>query len=160
MVSARIHLIKNYQISHHAYVDIFGALKEIPVWFNLMQYDFLEKGLSEKEAGAGHEIDSEWIATRDVTDYLQFEIKLRFLAKDVKKVVLESGEETYWARLLVVIDSTLIKDPKNTFEENWYDKFVQKFYDRFLMKKKIKGYAGRIIVETLDLISKLKRYLK
>ena len=28
------------------------------------------------------------------------------------------------------------------------------------LKKTIKGYAGRIIVETLDLISKLKMYLK
>lgn len=160
MVSVRIPLIKNYQISHQAYLDIFGALKALPVWFNAMQYDFVEKGLSEKDIGTGHEIESEWLATRDVTDYFQFEIKVRFLAKDVKKVVLESGEETYWARLLIVVDSTLVKDMQNKFDESLSGKFMQKFYEHLLYKKTIKGYCGRIIVETLDLIGKLKLYLK
>jgi len=63
-------IVNKYQIIHNAYSDFPGLLKDIATFFGERQYDFYESGIAEKETPIGGEIKSEWMAEREVTEYL------------------------------------------------------------------------------------------
>jgi len=160
MTSQSIPIFEEYQIMHHAYLDIYGALRSLPVWFNNMQYDFYEKGLGEKDIGTGHEVVSEWVAEREVTDYYKYKMDVTFFARDVRKVVFDDGGEGYWARLIITINTTIVVDYNNKFKEGPWNKLLQQIYERYLIKEKTDEYIRKLAGESSDLINTLKSYLK
>jgi len=153
-------IIKNYQIVHHAYVDFIGLVKSLPEWFNSYRYYFYEKGLSEKDVGTGHEVQSAWIASRQATDYLKFEVEVMILARDLRKVVLEDGEETYWSRLLVVINAQMVKDWQGKYKPYGIQDVYRQFYERFLVQNEIRKYGDELAREVVELIARLKTFLQ
>ena len=155
-----IPVIVQYQITHHAYVDLIGLLKSLPVWFNGRQYDFYEKGLGEKDLGPGYEVESEWVASREVTEYVKFEMSILVRAKDVRKVVLETGEETYWSRLLIVIGAKMVKDWQGKFKPYGTEELFRQWYERFFAAKELKEYTNKLAMETVDLIATMKSFLQ
>ena len=156
----RLEIIKKAEIRHHSYVDLIGLLKALPVWFNKSGYFFFEKGLSEKDIGAGHEVESEWTATKEVTRYVKFEFEIRILARDVRKVVLENGEEVYWSRLVIVLNGALEKDYRKRFSSIWYEDLLRQFYERYFFLDDMKKYIGKLIAESVDLSTTMRSYLK
>ena len=156
----KIPVVNNAHIKHHSYIDIMGLLKALPVWFNQMGYYFYEKGLGEKDIGSGDQIDSEWIAYKEVTEYVKYTIELSFTAKDVRKVVLESGEETYWARVLIMYTATFEKDYQGKYSSVWYEELMRQLYERYIVKDDLKKYMGKLAMECGTLSSTLKSYLK
>ncbi|MDP3727938.1 MAG: hypothetical protein Q8R18_00645 [bacterium] len=153
--------VKNdVHIKHHSYVDIIGLLKSLPIWFNSMGYMFYEKGLSEKDIGTGDQIESEWTAVKDVTEYIQYSIEITVTAKDLRKVVLETGEEIYWGRVLIIINAKFIKDFQKKYDKGIKGKIMREFYERFIVRDNLKKSIGKLVVEYEDLIKTLKSYLK
>lgn len=155
-----IPVVVNYQITHHAYMDFIGLLKSLPVWFNGYKYYFYEKGLSEKDVGTGHEVQSGWTASRQVTEYVKFEVEVMILARDLRKVVLEDGEETYWARLLIVIDAKMVKDWQAKYKPYGIQDLYRQFYERFLVSGELKGYENTLGLEVGELATVLKTFLQ
>ena len=152
---------KSFQIKHHSYVDIIGLLKALPQWFNSMGYDFYEKGLAEKDIGSGDQIESEWVASKEVTEYIQYKMEIAIVAKDVRKVILEDGEQVYWARLLITFKTTFVKDFQKKYdEEKLHEKFMREFYERYIVSEDLRKYIGKLVVESLDLTGVMKSYLK
>ncbi|HIH14964.1 MAG: hypothetical protein QT08_C0021G0018 [archaeon GW2011_AR17] len=156
-VPSPITVINDAQIKHHSYVDIIGLLRSLPSWFNSMGYLFFEKGLSEKDIGTGDQIESEWTAVKDVTEYIRYSIDITIVAKDLRKVVLETGEEVYWGRVLISVTAKLTKDFQKKYEEK---KILRELYERFIIKEDIKKHLGKLVVESGDLISTVKSFLK
>ncbi|MBI5797918.1 hypothetical protein HZA98_03375 [Candidatus Woesearchaeota archaeon] len=155
-----IELVKGYHITHHSYVDLIGLLKAIPLWFNEMNYDFVESGLSEKDIGTGYELLSEWKAERKVTNYLKYKIDLTINAKDLRKITLETGEETNWARVLITIDVTFVKDAKGIYKPYGWDERFRKLYEKYIIPAKIKIYIGKCKGEFASLTNMVKSFLK
>lgn len=155
-----LNIIKNVHIKHHSYVDIIGLLKALPVWFNKMGYYFYEKGLAEKDIGTGDKVESKWTATRDVTEYIRYVFEVSVVAQDIRKIVLESGEEIYWARVLIIINATFVKDFQNKYTQTWYGEFMRQVYERYIGKDELKKFIGKLIIESTDLVETLKSYLK
>ena len=154
-----IKVVNRAQIKHHSYVDIMGLLKSIPTWFNQMGYYFYEKGLAEKDLGSGDQIETEWIASKEVTEYVKYEFELSIIAKDLRKITLENGEEVYWARILIIMTATIKKDYQNKYKGPW-GKFMREFYERYLVKDELKKFMGKLVVESIDLTNVLKSSLK
>ena len=156
----KLPVVNNAHIKHHSYIDIMGLLKAFPAWFNQMGYFFYEKGLSEKDIGSGDQIESEWLAYKEVTEYVKFTIELTFTAKDIRKVVLESGEETYWGRVLIMYTSTFEKGFQGKYGSVWYEEMMRQLYERYIVKEELKKYMGKLVVESASLSQMIKSYLK
>lgn len=154
-----IKVVNRAQIKHHSYVDIMGLLKSIPTWFNQMGYFFYEKGLAEKDIGTGDQIETEWIAVKEVTEYVKYEFELIVIAKDIRKVVLENGEEIYWGRTLIIITATIKKDYQNKYNGPWGE-FIRQFYERYIVGDELKRFMGKLVGEAGDLTNVLKSSLK
>ncbi len=155
-----IKIVNNAQIKHHSYVDIMGLLKSIPSWFNQMGYFFYEKGLAEKDIGSGDQIDTEWTAEKEVTEYVKFAFDLSISAKDVRKIVLEDGQEIYWGRILIMMTATIKKDYQNKYGSVWYEEMMRQFYEKYIVEADLKKFMGKLAVESIDLTNTLKSHLK
>lgn len=154
-------IIKDFQIKHHSYVDLIGLLKGLSVWFNSLGYTFLEKGIAEKDIGTGDQIESEWKAEKEVTEYIKYSIEIAIFAKDVRKVVLETGEEIYWGRVLIIINGTFSKDFQKKYNDKiWREELMRQIYERYFYANEIKGFIGKFAGECGDLTDTIKSYLK
>ena len=157
----KYNLFKEYQITHHSFVDMMDLLKSIPKWFNDHQYYAYEIKASEKDIGTGGELESNWAGSRDVTEYIKFHIELFVHARDLKQVILEDGTETYWARLVIRYSCELEKNYKKTFKDTTFQNLLRELYERYyLIPNVVRGYEGKLFVESNNLFDTLKSHLK
>jgi len=151
------------KVVHHSFIDVFGLMKAIPAWFKQFQYDFYEKGLAEKDIGTGHQIDSDWIASRTVDDFFKFKIELSIKILDLRKIVADDGTETFWGRTTITIKSEVIKDPQGTYKAKDRKKslkFFVELYERYFLKDYFIKYTGKSDEEALALLETVRKYLK
>jgi hypothetical protein len=151
------------KVVHHSFIDIFGLMKSLPAWFKEFKYDFIEKGLAEKDIGTGHQVESEWKAERKVDDYLKFNIVLSIKILDLRKIVAEDGSETYWGRTTITINSNVDKDYQGLYKNkkrNKLLKFFVELYDRYFLKDYFIKYTGKSDDEALNLLEHVRKYLK
>jgi len=153
-------IFREYQITHHSYVDLVEMIRSMPLWFKEKQFDFYEFKRKEKDTGIGYEIESVWMATRDVTDYVKFHFNVHIFARDARKVVLEDGTETYWTRLVVIMKTKMIKNYNKTFKDTNWQEFLRQFYERFVVEAELDVYKNKLVKESLELESNVKSFLR
>jgi len=153
-------ILMGYQIVHNAYSDIPDLLKGLAGFFADHHYDFYESGISEKDTGIGSEIQSEWIASREVTDYIKFHITIMVLARDVRKVRLPTGEDTFSARLIVRITTKAEKNWNETFSDGHWQEMMRQLYERYIKRGELDKYKGRLYGESMALLEEIKTHLK
>jgi hypothetical protein len=157
----KYNLFTEYQITHHSFVDMMDLLGSIPKWFNDHQYYAYEIKCKEKEADTGGELESNWTGMRDVTDYIRFHIELFVHVRDLKPVVLEDGTETYWGRLVIRYSCKLEKNYQKTFNDSTFQELVRQLYERYyLIPNVVRGYEGKLFIESNNLFDTLKAHLK
>jgi len=145
------------KIVHYSNIDIYGLIKEIPKFFKAYHYDFWEKGHAEKPDGVGHTIDSEWNAVRDINDYLRFKISLRVWVRDLRKVVFESGESTYYGKITIFLKGEMTKDYKDTLKSK---DIIKKLYERYVRKQEIDDYEDKLADECVDFTLTLRSFFR
>jgi hypothetical protein len=153
-------LFNNYQIIHNAYFDLYGLLGGIAKFFDSNQYDFRERGISDKATDIGAEMKSEWEASREVTDYFKFNMDIRVYARDIRKAQLENGEEVYWARLWITFNCELEKNWNDSFSDEKWSELMRQLYERYLIRSQINRHKGKLYNESVTLIDTMKTYLK
>lgn len=131
-------------------------------WLRDQGFDVSEKVYSEKVAGDSKDIDIEWEATKKVSDYFQFYVKLAWkilgmksveVQRDGKKIKTNSGV------LEIKFKSVLVKDYESRWEDRPLWKFLRGVYDRYIVRSRIESYEDKLFGETDDLIAQLKAYL-
>jgi hypothetical protein len=154
-------VFNKYQINHHAYIDILGLTKQFPIWFDSMGYDFWESGVKEKPIGTGDYLEVDWTAEKDVSFHMRFTIKIKFWIRDLRKVTLESGEETFYGRAQFIIDTALVKDYENRFHKfNKWQEFLRQFYERYIAKEQLHiKFFGQLVMESMDLSNMIRSFL-
>ena len=153
----------NEKVVHHSFIDVFGLMKSIPAWFKVFKYDFYEKGLTEKDIGTGHKIESNWIGSRNVDNYLKFKIELSIIILDLRKIIADDGSETYWGRTTITLKSEVIKDSQETYKSKSRKKslkFFVELYERYFLKDYFIKYSSKSDSEALDLLETVRKYLK
>ena len=149
-----------YQITHNAYIDFLEIVRNLPEFFNERKYYFFEQKRGEKDTGVGFEIESVWIAEREVSPYVKFDIQLQIFLRDVRKVILEDGTDTFWARSVVRINSNMHKNYRKTFKTDWWNETLRQFYERYLVRPRMDAFEGKAVEDCLDLVAHIKSKMK
>ena len=149
-----------YQITHNAYIDFIDIVRELPAFFDERKYYFFEQKRGEKDTGVGFEIESIWTANREVDPYVKFDILIQLFLRDVRKVVLEDGKETYWARAIVRINSNMEKNYRKTFGSNWWNETLRQIYERYIIRPRLDAFEGKAVEDCLDLVAHIKSRMK
>lgn len=142
-----------------SFKDLYSFLYD---WLKEEGYDLIEKTYSEKVAGDTKQIDINWEATKEVSDYFKFQIKLDWqilglksveVQKEDKKVKMDSGS------LEIKFTGTLIKDYEDKWENQPFWKFMRGIYDKFVIKNRIDEYQIKLLGEVEDVINQCKAFL-
>ncbi len=130
--------------------------KKLHAWFVKRHYDFQEKFTKNKEKGGwGREIKLNWEGERKVDEYVKFLIVILI---DLEKYSEESSNLR--GNLRVTVNSFLILDWKDQFQDKKLKKKLFNIYNKFVLKDKINNYyAAKLYDETEELVNYSKSLL-
>ena len=145
------------KITHSGIFSFKEAYNFLYSW--LTDYDFrvVEKKYSEKVKGEGKDIDVEWHASRTLTDYFKFELKVEWRVEGM--VTLKDPKGMNSGKVSVKINGTLVRDPKNKWDASALSKFLRGIYDKFVIFSKIEEYRGRLSEEIDEALAQIKSFL-
>ncbi|MFH1972043.1 MAG: hypothetical protein ABIJ18_01040 [archaeon] len=150
-----IKIFINYRFRHNGYIDINNLFKEIPKWFNGFEYDFWEKGLGQKDIGIGKEYASDWTASREVNNYIQFKIDVKLFIKNINKVEV-NDEKRFRAEAEVYFSSEMQKNYRGTFPKNKFGEILRHIYERYIRYHELVEYEDKLAAECVDLLNLIK----
>ena len=142
-----------------SFKDLYAFLYD---WLKEEGYDILEKSYSEKVSGDSKQIEISWDATKEVSDYFKFQIKVEWqilgmksvdVQREDKKIKMDSGS------LEVKFTGVLLKDYEDRWENQPFWKFMRGVYDRYIIKSRIDEYQIKLFEEVEDVVSQCKSFL-
>lgn len=131
-------------------------------WLREEGYDVFEKKYSEKVKGDSKDLEIQWSAEREISDYFKFNITLNWLIlgmktvevqKDGKKIKMES------AAMEIGFKAILIKDYEDRWENYPFWKFMRGVYERYIIKNRIDQYQAKLFEELEEYIAQCKSFL-
>lgn len=134
-------------------------------------YDWLtqEAGLSvsedkysEKIKGDSKDIEIEWTATKEVTDYFKFEIKIKFQILGLTKVEVVQDKtkiSTNRGYIRCVVKGILVRDYKGKFETSAFNKFLRGIYEKWVITSRIEEMEDKIVDMCDEFLTQAKAYL-
>lgn len=131
-------------------------------WLVEENYDVFERRYSEKVAGDSKDIEIEWEAMKEVSDYFRFVIKMEWKILGMKKVKVKRGdkEETMdTGSVEIKFSGTIVKDYESRWESTPVLKFMRGVYDRYIIKRRIDEYEIKLMGEIEELIAQCKSFL-
>lgn len=163
----KIDVISGQIIKHNGIFDFKGILDAIPGWLSQHGYDYVQKGHSQKAKPSGGYFEGNWVATKEVTEYVRFNISVDIWLRDLKDIAIEKDGKTIKSNkgnIEITFNSSMDKDYKSTFTNRKYEetnflKLIREFYEKYVIKSRLSSYEDKIEAETQDFIEYIKRYL-
>ncbi len=131
-------------------------------WLSDADYDVKEKTYSEKVVADAKDIDIVWEASRKISDYFKFTLKLQWRILGMKKVKVkrETREVDMNSGVVEIkFSAVLVKDYEHKWEDRPVFKFLRGIYDRYIIKSRISDYEDKLMEELDELIAQCKSFL-
>ena len=138
--------------------DIDKIYKECKYWFSKGKYDYeyTESEKTTKLKPQGIEIRYNSFSHRDITDYFRFKMEIDFLFEHLKEVQ-KNNKKMYEGRGEMRLSVTLITDYKKNWKRTKFSKFLNKVYEKHLIKNQIdRVYGGKCYGEGIAFFQKMK----
>jgi hypothetical protein len=155
-------IVPSLKIVHKGLFDMGDIYANIKHWLYLNGYgeenrNFQEIKYVERIKGDAKQIESKWLARKEVTGYFANLFEITFFVigmvdaeteREGKKVKAHSGQVT------IGIKAILIKDKKST-----WNPLLKSFYERFIIPDRLETYRGAIYGKAFALHDEIKAYL-
>lgn len=145
-----------------AIFDIDELYKHAYNWLGWRKYDVIEKKYKEKHTPGGREIKIEWVCTRDIDEYSQFRIEVKWMLLGVNDVKVEhAGKDVKMQKgeINLFVSAYLVLDYEQKWETSPFTKFLQGFYEKYLYVGAIERLKAEIWKEGWELYNELKAFL-
>ena len=131
-------------------------------WLVDKGYFVVEKVYSEKVTPVGKEVEIEWEASRKISDYFRFVLKVKWrilgmkdveVEKDGAKVGMNKGQPE------IKVAAVLEKDYEGRWETSAFLKFLRGWYDKFIIRGRIELYEEKIFGDADEFLAQAKAFL-
>ena len=132
------------------------------MWLVNEDYWVVEKNYTEKIQATGKEIEIEWNASRKISDYFRFALKINWRIIGMKDVEVEkNGDKLKMNKgdFEVKVSAVLEKDYENKWEDSPFLKWLRTAYDRYLIRSRIENYENKIFDEANEFLAQAKAFL-
>jgi hypothetical protein len=159
--------IEGLIIKHKGIFDFNGIINEIGSWFNKHKYDWYQKGHSQKPTPDGGYFEGEWVAEKEVTEYVKFKISVLIWLRGLQDIAIEKDGKTIKmnkGNIEITFNASMVKDYAGTFrnkkgEETEFLKFVRELYEKYVIKSKLSDFEDKVEDEGKDLIEHIRKHL-
>ena len=124
--------------------------------------DVGEGEYSEKISGPVKNIGFKWTATKEVTDYFQFEIKLDFKVEGLTEVEINQGGakvKTNSGGITIKVKASLVRDYKGKFETSGKMKIWRGIYEKWIISQRVSEFEEKLSEIADELLSQAKAFL-
>ena len=151
------------KIKHSGVFDFKETYRILFEWLVYQNYDVTEKNYKENiGAGGAKEIEIEWEATRKVSDYFKFKLKVNWHIIGMTSVEVEIDgvkQKMNKGQFELAIKSTLIKDYQDTWSKFPFFVFLRTLYDKYLIQERTTKFEGKLLGEMEEMASQCKSFL-
>ncbi len=155
-------LIKE-KLEHAGLFDFQGFYGFAHSWLDEEEYGVVESKYAEKIAGNNREITAEWDASRELSDYIKMEMKIKFEVKEMVDVEVEiDGKKKKMNRgkLTIEIKAALAKDPDSKWDSSPFNRMARGLYDKYIIPSRLDAMRTGVRKDVQDLKEALKAYLE
>lgn len=148
------------QVGYWDYNEVYAMLYN---WLKDYGYSITENSYKEKLSGGGKEIMIDWEASKKVTDYFKYTIKLSWHILGMKDAEVEiDGKKTKTNKgeLEIVFTGVVDKDYEARWEDKPLHKFMRGLYENYVIRTAVKEYEDDLEDDVRDVISDLKAFLR
>jgi hypothetical protein len=125
-------------------------------------YEVAETKYTEKIKGDGKDVKYEWVATKKITDYIKFEIKINVEIIALKKVEVMQGNakvKTNDGTIEIKVKGTMLRDYEGKFETNAFQKFLRSIYEKWIIVATINQFEEKLVTTCDEFLAQAKSYL-
>ncbi len=138
------------RITQKGVFDADKLWRKLRSYFNSKNYFFQEKGQTEKIKPVGRGIELEWIAEREVTDYIKFNIKIKFRLEKLNKVKTQR-KEIYKGDFEMKTFAYLTLDYKKKWQAKPLSNLFFHIYNNYIIKGKIIELEDKLYEEVTEI---------
>jgi len=132
-------------------------------WLKDRGYSVKENEYTEKIDGASKEIQLDWKAGKDVTDFFKNSIAVRWHILQMTDAEIERDgkkEKTNKGELKLDINAGLILDKDDKWEDRPSMKFLRGIYEKYVIRTTVEDYEDRLKDDAVEFVNDLKAYLE
>lgn len=151
------------KLEHSGLLDYPGFYAFAHSWLKEESYGVTEEKYAEKVSGNKRNIDIEWRATKELSDYYKFEIKLKFLIDDLTDVEVEVNgkkEKMNQGKTKLEMNGYLIKDHKSKWDTSAFARFMRDFYNKHVVPSRVNDMENLLKSELKEFKEQLKAFLE
>jgi hypothetical protein len=114
------------------------------------------------QQGGTKEVDVFWEATKKISDYFKFFIKVRFHPVQMTSVEVEIEgvkQKMNKGDFTIEFECVLLKDYDSKWETSSFIRSLRRNYDKYLQRGRIEQHEGRLIEEMQNLVEYAKAFL-
>lgn len=143
--------VKNSAFQMHELLKIMRS------WADLHGYELTEKLYKHKDIPNGKEVKIEWLLDKEVDDYAEFDINVKFIMKG-KDINIKKKGKGIKGDIELIFSAILITDKEDKWDTPFY-KFLRAFYDSVFQGSKFKAYSQKLDNECYSLYNEVKAFL-
>jgi len=151
------------RVRYKGVFDFEGLYKMMREWFKDREYEFWEKRFKHKVKAGGSEVEINWDAWRDVTEFLRNWTYVYFHLWDYKEVeVVKDGQKKkmIYARMLIEFAYQMEFDYENKWQDTAFKRKLRDIYIKYALKKDVETiYGDKLWYNTNKLQQAVKLYL-
>ncbi|MBU1104071.1 MAG: hypothetical protein KJ600_05955 [Nanoarchaeota archaeon] len=150
------------KVEHNGLFDFASFYSFAHQWFKEGGFGVTEEKYAEKTSGSSRDIDIEWKAMKDVSDYFKFEFKIKFEVKGLSDVEVEiDGEKKAMNKGKVSVDITgvLILDKDGKWETSPFSRFMRDVYNKYVVPARVAGMREEVSGNAQSFKEEIKAFL-
>ncbi|MCR4327643.1 MAG: hypothetical protein NUV46_03620 [Nanoarchaeota archaeon] len=117
---------------------------------------------SEKISGPIKNISFKWTASKEVTDYFQFEVKLDFKVDELSEVEANIGGakvKTNSGGVTIKVKASLVRDYEGKFETSGKMKLWRGIYEKWIISQRVSEFEDKLAGLADEFLSQAKAFL-
>lgn len=151
------------KFSHTGVFDFTAFYRYIYNWFQDKNYQVLEEKYSETLSGNKRNINFEWKATKEFSDYFKIEIALKAAVTGLTDVEVETDGEKkkmHKGGVAIELKGLLIYDPSGAWEKEPWWRFVRDVYNKYVIPNRVDSMQEITKADVETLKEEMKSFLE
>ncbi len=155
-------LVIKEKVESSGLLDFKGFYSYAHSWFKDEGFGVTEEKYSEKFSGNSKDIDIEWRAIKELSEYFKVEIFSKWEIKDLVDVEVEIDGKTKKmnkGKILLEIKGSVIRDPESKWDASPLLRFSRDFYNKYIIPNRVNDIKEKVILDIKKLKEELKAFL-
>jgi hypothetical protein len=152
------------KLDHSGIFNFSELYSYMHAWLKDNLYGVNEEKYGEKISGNARDINFEWKATRELSEYFKIEHTIRVDVIGLSDVEVEiDGKKKRMnkGKIAMEIKGVLIKDFKNTWDETKpFYRFLRETYDKYIIPGRVKAMEDKVEIDVRAFKDEVKAFLE